>query len=175
MKPLQPHPPEVSVPDEEPAPKAKAKRKPRAPKVVVEPEPPTPEPEPDTPEPEPPTPEPVKKVSEKETCPDCGKLVASKTLKYSHRANCKVLKQKPMPTGEEAIYREILNDPNPVGRDDRLQAKLEQIAKMNAQPEPKVTDNIHFLQAMLGRDMSNRDARLQQRMQRIAKLTESIC
>ena len=81
-----------------------------------------------------------------------------------------------MPAGEEAIYREILNDPNPVGRDDRLQAKLEQIAKINAQPEPKVSDKMDYLvEIMLGKDMLNRDARMQRKMERIAKLTESIC
>ena len=81
-----------------------------------------------------------------------------------------------MPAGEESIYREILNDPNPVGRMDRVQTKMEQIAKMNAQPEPKVFDKMDYLvDIMLGRDMFNRNARMQRKMERIAKLTESIC
>lgn len=33
-------------------------------------------------------------VVEKVACPDCGKKVSAKTLKYSHKANCKALKQE---------------------------------------------------------------------------------
>ena len=81
-----------------------------------------------------------------------------------------------MPAGDASIYREILNNPNPVGRNDRLQTKMEPIAKMNSQPEPKVEDKMNYLaQIMLGKDMFDRDARMQRKMERIAKLTESIC
>ena len=36
-----------------------------------------------------------REVEPKVACPDCGKQVSAKTLKYSHRANCVIKKQKP--------------------------------------------------------------------------------
>ena len=76
-------------------PKAKAKRSPsRVPSVrlkhkVIEPEP--------EPEPEVQTESPVEevKVEAKVECPDCGKMMSQKTLRYSHGPNCVAKKQKP--------------------------------------------------------------------------------
>ena len=83
---------------EKPKPKARAKRSPsRGPSVrlkhnVIEPEP---EPEP---EPEVQAELPVEevKVDAKVECPDCGKMMSQKTLRYSHGPNCVAKKQKTM-------------------------------------------------------------------------------
>ena len=37
---------------------------------------------------------PVEPVVEKVSCPDCGKKVSAKTLKYTHKNNCKANKEK---------------------------------------------------------------------------------
>ena len=95
---------EESLPDggqtkgPKPKPKARAKRAPsRGPSVrlkhnVIEPEP---EPEP---EPEVQAELPVEevKVDAKVECPDCGKMMSQKTLRYSHGPNCVAKKQKTM-------------------------------------------------------------------------------
>ena len=81
---------------EKPKPKARAKRAPsRGPSVrlkhnVIEPEP---EPEPDV-QAELPVEE--VKVDAKVECPDCGKMMSQKTLRYSHGPNCVAKKQKTM-------------------------------------------------------------------------------
>ena len=159
---------EVPVP-QEPAAKAAAKRKPRATKktsldyeLLVPPEKAPPAPPAPTPEPEP---EPVaeKVAAEKETCPDCGKLVSAKTLKYSHKANCKASKAPE----QDSMYSGILDDKDPVGRDERLQKKLEHIAKVTAaSPEPQ--DDLFSKLAMI------RQARLEKKMNQYAKLTAQI-
>ena len=77
-----------------PKPKARAKRAPsRGPSVrlkhhVIEPEP--------EPEPEVQAELPVEevKVDAKVECPDCGKMMSQKTLRYSHGPNCVAKKQK---------------------------------------------------------------------------------
>ena len=79
---------------EKPKPKARAKRAPsRGPSVrlkhkVIEPEP----------EPEVQAELPVEevKVDAKVECPDCGKMMSQKTLRYSHGPNCVAKKQKTM-------------------------------------------------------------------------------
>ena len=79
-----------------PKPKARAKRSPsRGPSVrlkhnVIEPEP--------EPEPEVQAELPVEevKVDAKVECPDCGKMMSQKTLRYSHGPNCVAKKQKTM-------------------------------------------------------------------------------
>ena len=81
---------------EKPKPKARAKRAPsRGPSVrlkhnVIEPEP--------EPEPEVQAELPVEevKVDAKVECPDCGKMMSQKTLRYSHGPNCVAKKQKTM-------------------------------------------------------------------------------
>ena len=80
---------------EKPKPKARAKRAPsRGPSVrlkhnVIEPEP--------EPEPEVQAELPVEevKVDAKVECPDCGKMMSQKTLRYSHGPNCVAKKEKP--------------------------------------------------------------------------------
>ena len=49
------------------------------------------------------------KVETKVTCPDCGKQMSAKTLRYSHGPNCSVKKQKPEPPSviEEVIENEV--------------------------------------------------------------------
>jgi ssDNA-binding Zn-finger/Zn-ribbon topoisomerase 1 len=93
---------EESLPDggqtkgPKPKPKARAKRAPsRGPSVrlkhnVIEPEP--------EPEPEVQAELPVEevKVDAKVECPDCGKMMSQKTLRYSHGPNCVAKKQKTM-------------------------------------------------------------------------------
>lgn len=82
------------VPNAKPKAKSKAKAK-AAPVEDVKPEPV--EPVEDV-KPEPVVAEiehaPAKKKEDKVTCPDCGRLVSAKTLKYTHKANCKSLKPK---------------------------------------------------------------------------------
>ena len=80
---------------EKPKPKARAKRAPSlGPSVrlkhnVIEPEP--------EPEPEVQAELPVEevKVDAKVECPDCGKMMSQKTLRYSHGPNCVAKKEKP--------------------------------------------------------------------------------
>ena len=114
---------EIKV-DEEPAvtcevedipvakPKARAKRAPKKP-VEVEPD--------DEPVEEPQQVEPAEepdegnwtKVERKVACPDCGKQMSAKTLKYSHGPNCTAKKQKQSPREispsviEEVIENEV--------------------------------------------------------------------
>ena len=134
---------EVSVP--EPKAKAKAKREPK--KAAKEPPAPAP------------TPEPAQEVKAepvadaKETCPDCGKSVSAKTLKYSYKANCKALKPKVVQPYTDSLYSGMFDDPNPVGRDERLQNRFENIAS---------------------RMRYDKQSRLEQKLQRIAKLTSQI-
>ena len=92
---------EESLPDggqtkgPKPKPKARAKRAPsRGPSVrlkhnVIEPKP--------EPEPEVQAELPVEevKVDAKVECPDCGKMMSQKTLRYSHGPNCVAKKDKP--------------------------------------------------------------------------------
>ena len=132
---------EVPVP-QEPAAKAAAKRKPRATKktgldyeLLVPPEKAPPAPPAPTPEPEP---EPVaeKVAAEKETCPDCGKLVSAKTLKYSHKANCKASKapeQDSMHTAASPEPQDDLFSKLAMIRQARLEKKMNQYAKLTAQ------------------------------------------
>ena len=84
----------VALPPESSGPKAKAKRASRAkaPEPVVEVTPALDETVVEVALPS----EPNKdaKASEKVSCPDCGKQMSAKTLKYSHVPNCLVKKQK---------------------------------------------------------------------------------
>ena len=113
---------------EEPKAKAKAKRKPKA-VAVEEPlaPPPTPEPAQEA------KPEPA--VAEKECCPDCGKMVSSKTLKYSHKANCKLAKttapEEPK-SAPSAPQNDIFGRLALV-KQARLEKKMSQYAKLTSQ------------------------------------------
>ena len=83
----------VAEPVEEIAPKPKAKRAPRV-KAKAEPEP-----EVEDVSYEPPQEaiaEP--KTADKVECPDCGKQMSAKTLRYSHAANCTVRKKSQLET-----------------------------------------------------------------------------
>ena len=95
---------EVSVQQQEPEPKAKAKRALRKPKVDEEPvinvnaTPDEVIAEVEVPD---------AKTDQKVACPDCGKQMSAKTLKYSHAPNCVVKKNtKPDPVAE----REVITD-----------------------------------------------------------------
>ena len=89
---------------EKPKPKARAKRSPsRGPSVrlkhnVIEPEPVLTLQVSDQREPEVQAELPVEevKVDAKVECPDCGKMMSQKTLRYSHGPNCVAKKQKTM-------------------------------------------------------------------------------
>jgi hypothetical protein len=134
-----PLPEEESVPVTEPKPKAK--RKPREPKkeAVAETVPES------LPEPEPvqdvKTEQVEKPKADKETCPDCGKLVSAKTLKYSHKANCKANKEQPTITRAEPLTEDVAQDMvhNEVlnrmadARAARMQKKLDRFAKLTSQ------------------------------------------
>lgn len=157
------------VPPDEPRPKAMPKRKPRAkkapepvvesaesdhiemmpePEVMPEPvKPPTPPPTP------PPSPKAEKVKSEKVQCPDCGRMVSSKTLKYTHKNNCKALKQAP---------KEEPSAPAPVE-----QAVAPEPVKEVFTPEP-VKDVIE--ESITQRRVSAHALRLQKRNEKIAKL-----
>ena len=102
--------PQEAVSDAPVAAKAKAKRasraKPKEEPVKEEPQ----EEEPVKEEPK----EEVKeeaKIDDKVACPDCGKLMSAKTLKYSHVANCVTKKQKQnQEETQPAIQRDIAVD-----------------------------------------------------------------
>ena len=100
---------EVSVP--EPKAKAKAKRQPK--KAAKEPPAPAPTPEPAQEV----KAEPVVDACQRTNCPDCGKTVSAKTLKYSHKANCKATKQAPIPRSRSDIEFSLA---------DKMQASMEQ-------------------------------------------------
>ena len=113
--------------------KSRAKAKPAAKKKEPVEEAPAPEPEPE--------PEKVEKPG-KETCPDCGKLVASKTLKYSHRANCKATKNKQSeesvaenqttPFNNDASVQDDVFSKLASVRAARMQRKIEQYSKLTS-------------------------------------------
>ena len=150
-------PAELPAPSVEPV-KAKAKRAPRATKKApVEEAPPAPAPTPEPVQEAPPQKAPV----EKETCLDGGKSVASKTLKYNHRANCKALKAKDVPAPAKVAEpkNDVLNTLNLMR--DVWQPVKDQLADTNNEE----LNN----QALL------RVWRLQKKMQRYATLTEHIC
>lgn len=157
----------VPVPPTEPKPKAKPKRKPRAkktpepvvettesdhiemmpePEVMPEPvKPPTPPPTP------PPSPKAEKVKAEKVQCPDCGRMVSSKTLKYTHKNNCKALKQ--VPKDEPAVA------PEPVAAPEHVKEVFT--------PEP-IKDVIE--ETITQRRVNAHALRLQKRNEKIAKL-----
>ena len=119
-----------------PEPKAKAKRKARSPKEVV------------SLVSEPQGKEVVEEASEtkasdgKKTCPDCGKLVSVKTLKYSHKANCKASKVKDERGDDQPVVNQMdppFQDTNDEvllrmaqAREARMRKKIEQFAKLRA-------------------------------------------
>ena len=138
---------EVSMPEESaplpcdsesiPEPKAKAKRKARSPKEVVSlvSEPHGKEAVEET--------APETKASDgKKTCPDCGKLVSVKTLKYSHKANCKASKVKDERGDDQPVVNQMdppFQDTNDEvllrmaqAREARMRKKIEQFAKLRA-------------------------------------------
>ncbi len=92
------------------APKATAKGRAKKPEpaVVAEPEPVVEDPRPAKPE----------KVS----CPDCGKMVSAKTLKYTHKANCKASQPKYSEVHSGACYQE-----------DDLESRVEKVKRQRAQ------------------------------------------
>ena len=119
--------------------KAKATRKPKAVKEVTIEEPPAPAP---TPEPaQEVKAEPVVDACQRTVCPDCGKTVSAKTLKYSHKANCKASKtQQP----ESAVAQPTPFDNSTSPQDDllnrmayirqaRMQRKMEQYSRLTSQ------------------------------------------
>ena len=89
--------------------KAKPKRASRAkPK-----EPPQEEPKEEPPKEEPPKEEPPKEeqgAGAKVECPDCGKQMSAKTLRYSHGANCSAKQGKQQRAQEEQPEQNVMND-----------------------------------------------------------------
>ena len=116
--------------------KAKATRKPKAVKEVTIEEPPAPAP----------TPEPAQEVkaeptsAEKAICPDCGKTVSAKTLKYSHKANCKASKTQqpesagaqPTPFDNSTSPQDDLLNRMAYIRQARMQRKMEQYSRLTS-------------------------------------------
>ena len=72
------------------------------------------------------------KQPSKAQCPDCGKMVSSKTLKYSHKANCKANKVKePSPVKKEhsgLVYDSGVKQP--CARALRVQQREQRIAQL---------------------------------------------
>ena len=144
---------EVSMPEESaplpcdsesiPEPKAKSKRKARSPKEVVSlvSEPQGKEAVEEAPVVEETAPE-TKASDGKKTCPDCGKLVSVKTLKYSHKANCKASKVKDERGDDQPVVNQMdppFQDTNDEvllrmaqAREARMRKKIEQFAKLRA-------------------------------------------
>ena len=113
---------EVSVPE----PKAKAKREPK--KAAKEPPAPAPTPEPAQEV----KAEPVVDACQRTNCPDCGKTVSAKTLKYSHKANCKATKQAPIPRSQSDLPFPP-EDRMHYDRHARMEEKMQRIAKLTSQ------------------------------------------
>lgn len=86
------------------------------------------------------------KKAEKVKCEDCGKMVSAKTLKYTHKANCKAKKcetptpapvpapavQNVIPHKEVQVVTHVI-DPRQAERAMRLQKRSEAMAKLAAQ------------------------------------------
>ena len=73
------------------------------------------------------------------------------------------MKQKAVPD-QSSMYSGILDDKDPVGRDERLQNKLEHIAKVTAE-EPDFMSQV----------LQHRAERMQRKAERYAKLSAQIC
>ena len=146
-----------------PSEKPKAKRKPRAKKVeamaavVEEPAPVLDEPVAETPPPpEPPAEEPKAKA-EKVPCPDCGRMVSSKTLKYTHSKTCKGKNPKHIYIGEND-----LNGPPDV--DDQ-----ESTTEYHKHPFEHVLEKL-VEEELRKRTVGARQAKVARRTEKIAKL-----
>ena len=135
---------EVPLMIEEPKAKAKAKatRKPKAVKEVAIEEPPAPAP---TPEPaQEVKAEPVVDACQRTVCPDCGKTVSAKTLKYSHKANCKAIKTKqseeppvapaqPTPFDNSTTAQDDIFSKLAAIRADNMQRKIYRYSRLSSQ------------------------------------------
>lgn len=154
-------------------PKPKPKRKPRAKKEAVQealpvvvqetPPPPTPSPEPEEPpEAKPPAAVPKEKVK----CPDCGKMVSDKTLKYTHVKTCKARNPKHIVIGEN-------EDLGPPDVDD--QESTTEHDKKYKQSDPVLEEMLDKIveEEIQKRTLNARQAKVTQRQQKFAKLTES--
>jgi ssDNA-binding Zn-finger/Zn-ribbon topoisomerase 1 len=77
----------------------------------------------------------MKKVAEKATCPDCGKNMSAKTLKYNHQFVCKSKKAESEPVNatvnipealiEEEVQKRIKNN-----RQAKLEARQQKFDKL---------------------------------------------
>ncbi len=143
--------------------KPKAKRKPRAKKVdampaVVEEPAPVDEPVAETPPPpEPPAEEPKAAKAEKVPCPDCGRMVSEKTLKYTHGKTCKAKNPKHIYIGEND-----LNGPPDV--DDQESTTEHHKHGFEHVLEKLVEEELHR------RTVGARQAKVARRTEKIAKL-----
>ena len=72
------------------------------------------------------------KQPSKVQCPDCGKMVSSKTLKYSHKANCKAnkVKEPSLPTNEHSGLVYDSGVKQPCARALRVQQREQRIAQL---------------------------------------------
>jgi len=70
----------------------------------------------------------------KVSCPDCGKQMSAKTLKYSHAPNC-LKKQEPTVVSEELIEQEVKKRLNQT-KVDRITRKQEAVNKLVANAFP---------------------------------------
>ena len=79
----------------------------------------------------------TKKKDEKVVCPDCGRKVSAKTLKYTHKNNCKAFKEQQQPQQQlphsAVVYQEdTLEEKMQRRRAHRLQQKDEPIQSLIA-------------------------------------------
>ena len=92
----------------------------------------------------------TKKKDDKVACPDCGRMVSAKTLKYTHKANCKALKPKPEPVHSAVVYQ-----------------KEEEPAPVKA-PEPTLIEQ--YEESIEDRMKKLRAQRMQKKQERISSL-----
>ena len=90
------------------------------------------------PEPEPMKEEEKPKKDDKVVCPDCGRKVSAKTLKYTHKNNCKAFKEQQQPQQQlphsAVVYQEdTLEEKMQRRREQRLQQKDERIQSLIAE------------------------------------------
>lgn len=140
--------------------KPKAKRKPRAKKAEAAPVEVMPtvveEPAAETPPPPEPVEEPKAKA-EKVPCPDCGRMVSEKTLKYTHSKTCKAKNPKHIVIGEND-----LNGPPDV--DDQESTTEHHKHPFEYVLEKLVEEELHK------RTVGARQAKVAKRTEKIAKL-----
>ena len=107
-------------------------------------------------------------VETKDACPDCGKQVSAKTLKYSHRPNCMSKRQKQSHEKEEyarlsGAAKQLAQDEGGVGGANALCA-IEMLDSLNNVPEHVIRD---IVQKRMTTKRTERDARREDIVQKL--------